>query len=577
MATRPPDAAPTPTRLDWAAAALVVLSAVAFSLIRAQSVNLPWHLATARLAEATGHWPSRNTFSYTFPDHPVYQQYPAFQAAAWTVLRLAGWGGLSVLTAVGWTAAFLLFMRWGGPWRRGALLHPFWMFGLYALQRRMVMRPDMFSMLALGAELLCLDAYARGRRWAIVGVPLAHLFWVNSHQLFPVSLVVQALFAGHVLAQRWPRLRAPGDPPAPPLAPVVAALLASVALCFATPLGAGILNAPGRTAQSLVIFRRHVAEFQRVWTMPLELGLSLMTGLPAAWALWRTRRAPSLFDLGLWLLSLAMLVAAVRGLMFFGVISVGVFQRALARGRAAGLELVPGAGPTARRGLGLVGVALTTILGGNVLYHRWIHAPLVLGGTQPGLGRSIGGWAESATDFLRASPPPGHAMTMSGGLGDLLIFSVPGIPVFVDSRLESYPLPFLDEVLGCARDDARLAGVLERHGVQWMFVEHFRDNIRARAVHLLANGWAPVYVDSDYLVLVRDAAPNAAYLAEHRIDLRHARPADLLVGPLELRTEQRLHFARLMHAIGADDRADEQRRAARAEAGPEAAAIFDSL
>jgi hypothetical protein len=562
-----------PTALDWVAAALVLLAAIAFALIRVQPVNLPWHLATARLAQETGHWPAVNTFSYTFPNHPVYQQYPVFQGTLWAVFQRAGWAGLSVLTAVGWTLAFLLFVRWGGPWRTGVALHPIWMFGLYALQRRMVMRPDMFSMIALGVELVCMDAYTRGRKWAILGVPLAHLFWANSHQLWPVSIVVQGLFVVHVLALRRPRFRLESDPPAPPIWPAVLAVAASVALSFATPLGFEIVHAPARTAQSLSLFRQNVAEFARVWTMPLELVLTLVTGVPAAWALWRTRRAPSVLDLGLWLLSLALVVAAVRGLMFFGVVSVAVFERARARARAAGVELLPGVGAETRRVFHALGLVLTTILCANVVYHRWVRPPRVLGGTQPGLGPSIGGWAEAATAFLRASPPPGRMMNIGPGVGDLAIFSAPGIPVFVDSRLESYPIPFLRDVIGADTDDARLAALLERWDVQWIFAEHFRPTIRDRLVHLLGAGWAPVYADSDYLVIVREGPRTQSYVATHRIDLPHAEPHDLVAAP-DLRAEQRLHFARLLRAIGAEAGALDQRRAALSESGDAAAALF---
>jgi hypothetical protein len=354
---------------------------------------------------------------------------------------------------------------------------------------------------------------------------------------------------------------------------VLLALAASVALCFATPLGIEILHAPARTAQSLAIFRHSVAEFRRVWTMPLEFGLTLMTGLPALWALWRTRRTPSVFDLGLWLLSLALVLAAVRGLMFFGVVSVAVFARASVRARAAGVDLVPRVGAGTRRALGLIGHALTMILCASVLYHRWVAPPRVLGGTQPGLGPSIGGWAEHATAFLRVAPPPGHMMNLGPGVGDLVIFAVPGIPVFVDSRLESYPLPFLREVIGSDQDDARLGLLLEKYDVQWIFAEHFRDTIRDRLVHLLRNGWAAVYVDSDYLVIVRESAANATYLAAHRLDVARAEPNDL-VEALDLRAEQRLHFARLVRAFGAGPRADDQRRAALAESGAVAAALF---
>src|SRR5262245_13697138 len=140
----------------WALLAVLFVAAVALSLLRAMAVNLPWHLATARLAQATGHWPAVNTFSYTFPDYPVYQQYPAFQAAMWAIFGVAGWAGLSAATAVGWVAAYFLLMRWAGPLRQAARFHVLWMLALWALQRRMVLRPDMFTMLAFGAELLAL-------------------------------------------------------------------------------------------------------------------------------------------------------------------------------------------------------------------------------------------------------------------------------------------------------------------------------------------------------------------------------------------------------------------------------------
>jgi hypothetical protein len=99
------------------------------------------------------------------------------------ILRAVGWTGLSAATAAGWLAAFLLIARWAGPWRQGARFHVLWMLGLWALQRRMVLRPDMFSMLAFGIGLLALDAFARGKTRALALVPLAHLLWTNSHQL----------------------------------------------------------------------------------------------------------------------------------------------------------------------------------------------------------------------------------------------------------------------------------------------------------------------------------------------------------------------------------------------------------
>ncbi len=567
---------PSPTLFDWLAGTLVVVAALAFAFIRVQAINLPWHLATARLARAMGHWPSRNTFSYTFPDHQVFQQYPAFQGALYAALRLGGWPALSVVCGVGWTAVFLLFVRWAGPWRAGAALHALWMLALCALWRRMMLRPDLFSMLALGLELVSLDAYSRGRRAGLVGVPLAHVFWVNSHQLWPLSFIVQGLYVAHLGALRTRFFRGEvSRREIPPLAPVLGVIVLSAALTCATPLGLDIWWAPIRTATSLTLFREHVAEFQRVWKLPLELALTLLTGLPAAWALWRTRRLVEPFDVLLWLLSLALVVSAVRGLMFFGVVSVAVFERARERWRAVDEPFVAGLGSAARRGLSLIGVAFTVLVAGSVVSHRWIHAPLALGGTQPGFGRSVGDWGEEMTAFLRATPPTGHVMNIGPSAGDLLILDAPGIPVFVDSRLESYPVPFLRDVLGADVDDAALGALLTRFQVQWIVAEHFRAPIRARVAHLLDDGWATVYVDSSYLVLVRDVPENAAYLAAHRIDPRRAEPADLVAAPLSLRVQQRGRFARLMGALGADGRVAEQRRAAIAEAGDDGAGAFE--
>ena len=100
--SRADDADRQPAALVWTVWGLIVVAGFALALLRVMAVNLPWHLATARLALETGHWPVVNTWSYTFPQYPLYQQYPAFQFTMWTILHIAGWGGLGVATAVGW-------------------------------------------------------------------------------------------------------------------------------------------------------------------------------------------------------------------------------------------------------------------------------------------------------------------------------------------------------------------------------------------------------------------------------------------------------------------------------------------
>jgi len=529
----------------WTIWGLIAVTGLALALVRVMAVDLPWHLATARLARETGHWPVVNTFSYTFPDYPVFQQYPLFQSAMWAIFRAAGWAGLSAATAAGWLAAFLLIARWGGPWRQGARFHVLWMLALWALQRRMMLRPDMFSMLAFGGELLALDAFARGKTWALALVPLVHLFWVNSHQLWPLSLVVQGMFVADLA---WRR-----DRRAARLAAL--AFVASVLLTFANPLGFRILLGPMRTTQSFTLFRERVEELHRIWTMSHESGLALATGLPAAWVLWRTRRATPLFEWGLWLMSLALVLSAVRGLMFFALVSVGVFERGVLRTNAAGGRLLPPLSAVARRVLGGAGLAFTMMAGGGAVYYRWVRPQLSLGGTQPGFGRGIGGWAEAATAFLRDAPPPGRMLNLGMGLGDDVIFWAPGIPVFVDSRLESYPAEFLAAVIAAESSDAELAKLIDRYDVQWVFLQHARPVLRDRVVALVRAGWRPVYVDSANIVLVRATPATDAYARARAIDLRRAQPADLVSGQADIRKDQQRDFAALIAALGPEDAA----------------------
>ncbi len=283
--------------------------------------------------------------------------------------------------------------------------------------------------------------------------------------------------------------------------------------------------------------------------MSHELALALATGVPAAWALWRTRRATPLFEVGLWLLSLALVVSAVRGLMFFGVVSVAVFQRCVLRANAAGVTLLPPLSAVTRRVLGVAGLTFTVMAAGAAVYYRWVSPPLGLGGTQPGFGRAIGGWAEAATDFIRGAPPPGRMLNLGMGLGDDVLFWVPGIPVFVDSRLESYPPEFLAAVLAAQSNDAALARLIDRYDPQWLFGHHGRPGLRDRIVTLLRTGWQAVYVDSAYIVLVRPTPATQDYLRAHAIDLRRAQPGDLVTTPA-LRKQQQEDFAALIAALG---------------------------
>jgi hypothetical protein len=142
--------------------------------------------------------------------------------------------------------------------------------------------------------------------------------------------------------------------------------------------------------------------------------------------------------------------------------------------------------------------------------------------------------------------------------------------------METYPIEFLKETIAAERDDRTLDALVDRYDARWVFSEHDRPRFRDRIVHLIAKGWAPVYVDSEYIIVVRPSPETSGYVAAHRVDLARVEPGDLVPRPVALRAQQRAGFARVLAALGQPARFEEQRRAALAEAGAAAEEAFAS-
>lgn len=553
---------PRPMPIEWAAAGAVLLSLIAFAMIRLACGDVAWHLATARLAFACGQWPTTNAFSYTFADYPLYQQYPLFQSLLLAIHQIAGWPGLSVLLCAGWLGVFLLYVRWACTWRAAAVMSLPWMIGMMALQRRMILRPDMFSMVWLACELIAIDAYLRrGRRWILL-LPAIQLCWVNSHQLFPLGLAVQVALIAHLCFSRWAGSHVDARDRCVPIWPVLLAMGASIVATFGSPIGFRIVEVLQHTGGSVGHHRHHIRELAYIWERPVECALAMTCAAPALYALWRSRRRLYTFDLALWCMSLILVLIAMRGLVFFSMLSIGVFVRARRRSPAPAGPPIP-----LRAFLRPAMACVTLILACNVLFHRWVRPPKVLGGTQPGLGRSLGDWPDAALAFLASAPPPGEMMNMPWSLANGVLWRLPNCKPFVDSRFEAYPRDFLVDCIASYQDPSELDGLIDEYRPTWIFVDHRVAGVLERAVQLYqAGGWALVYADSQTMILVRECELTAEYVSAQRIGAADIEPRDLLPNPRDLRARQRIHFARLLAALDVEKAAQAQLTVAEQEA-----------
>jgi len=539
----------------------IIMALIALSLIRVDITDTPWHLATAKYAFTNGFWPVTNTFSYTFPDYPLHQQYPLYQTLLYAIFRLGGWESLSLLHCALWFLIFLLWIRWGGSWKSAFALNLAWLLALLGLHQRMILRPDILTILLLVLLLHSIDLYRSGRQWAAGLFVFIQFLMVNSHQLFPLGLAIQGFFLVHLFlvrtrGGRFGICRADADLP---FRPVCLALTGSLLACLVTPLGMDILNVSSQTFGSLWHHRGHVEEFAPFYIDRYVLLLTFLATALVAVAFWRQRDRWQPFELMLWLLGLMLLVAAVRGTALYILISVGIFARSYFR-EPSNEPGHPGAEPPRRQLLIRVGCAMMTlVICLGILYMRWVSPPRILGGTQPGVGIALGAWPHQSIEFLKKYPPPGKMINLTWYSGNPLIFELyPGHPVFVDPRFEAYPRSFLLEAIRAAEDGEVLQNMIARYQPGWMVVELRVESIRKLAAELVKEGtWKPVFADTVFLIMVRNTPENSAYLSKHELHPDQINPHDFLADEPDLLALQQIRIAGLYRDLGLNKKSRE--------------------
>ncbi len=557
--------------VDWLVLGLLFLTAIALSLIRIDMTDTPWHLATARLARSSGHWPTTNTFSYTYPDYPLYQQYPIYQSLLYAAYCVGRWEALSVLHCFLWLAVFSMWMLWGGSFKKAALLSPAWFLALLGLQQRMILRPDVLTILFVALLLHSIDGYLKGRTWLAGSFPVIQLLMVNSHQLFPIGLLIQAALLAHLgIVKLWAgRLGVSPRDKDVPVWPVAVAIGCSVLACLLTPLGLGITGVATHTLDSLSSHRADVQEFLRFWQWKGSYPsvLVLLAVVLFAIALIRSRKSWQPFEALLWLMGTTMAFAAVRGVAYFEVISVGIFARSFHGSGASSLAVSPAGASKVKDPRGIFRAVILGISVGlciSVICLRWAWPSRILGGTQPGIGQALGVWPAPAIEFLKKYPPPGRMLNIPWYSGNPLIWELyPRYHVFCDPRFEAYPRSFIKQTIAAARDHSVLEELIVRYEPDWIVGWLGDCDVWQRLAALLRGGeWSLVHADTVFVVLVRNSPENRQYLAAHSLRPEAISPQDFLEGEPDLLALQQIRMAGLYGALGLQNKSAEMIRLA---------------
>lgn len=497
----------TPTPAHFLALATVLLLMVVLSLQKVPMADVPVHLATGRLIVEDGLFPSTNTFSWTYPDYPLYQQYPLFQVGLYLTWKVAGFWGLSLLTCLLWSSVIIVWMRWGGTWRQVAVLTPVWLLAVLGVQRHLLLRPEVLSLLFLGLLLIALDRLRFQDRWRWVAAAIAvQWLWAVSHQLFAIGLAVQVAFLVHLaISRRFPdRLGFDsGDGNLLSLKPG-AALIGSVIVSTFTPLGARSVLIPFQTigtmlTQGALTGSAQSAELEPVWTDPVASFVVVVGAAVVVAAAIRGRGRWLWFEFAMLALAIGLVLAALRGIGFFSLIAMGVASRWFTRSpdRIAGRPRIE---------VGAVSAVVFSVLLGVF----WLSLTPSFLAAQPGFGQATGAWPDATVTYLKTNPSDGPILNIGWGAANVLIWEE--FEVFVDPRWEAYPREFLQESIDATEDGEVLAEQLRKWQPARIVAELRLTKVQERAAELVEGGeWGIVHSDVLHVVLERGAPANTGF------------------------------------------------------------------
>jgi hypothetical protein len=354
---------------------------------------------------------------------------------------------------------------------------------------------------------LILGAYAAGQaraRWLAV-LPALMAFWVNAHGAFVLGLVLAALVAagetlrallawrGRSLSLRLDGAQAPAPLDWRRLRALYFAALATLAATLLNPLGPGIFGYVAKLltdppSQGLVV------EWQPPTTRSLAgfFFFASILALLATFAL--ARRRPTLTDTLMVCAFLWLAWGGQRYVVWFGMLAMPVLAQCLAAARPTQL--------TRRRDVPSTLIALV-LLAGLVVVQPPFKPSLDMPAPYRALFADVPGAPQlyaaetpaAAAEYLRAHPIAGRLYNEMG-YGSYLDWALyPAAQVFVDPRVELYPLEIWQDYLAIrdARDYNAL--LIDKYDVRRVLLDRF---IHPRLAAALAADprWEREYADT---------------------------------------------------------------------------------
>jgi hypothetical protein len=460
-----------------------------------------WHIAIGRDILTSGQIPQVDIYSYTRNGmaYPSYQQFWLMEVVLYQLFKSGG----AILVILAQTLliapAYFILMHIGwcltGNWRAaafGVLFAAALGFGNWNV------RPQAISYLYGALLLLGIIEFRLSHRlrWLLV-FPIVMALWVNSHGSFPIGLVLVGLwFAGEswqvlvkwIRDRRWQLQE---------LLPAALALTLALLGCLVNPRGIGFVGYLTMMAGNSIV-QNYILEWMPPNFNSLEGIIFFALFLASAVLLAISPRRPSFYQILTFILFGLLGLKYIRGIIWYGITMAPIVTYHLAALMTqAGVKPAPKPNAQTRR-LNMVFVGALTLLA--FLSLPWFKAywPVV-----PGKAGLISAETPvAATQFMldhQLPPQVFHDMAF----GSYLIWNAqPDYKVFVDSRIELFPIEIWDDYLAISNGISGWEVKLDEYGVATLMLEPVKQTGLINAAAESPN-WVEVYRDDQAVIFTR--------------------------------------------------------------------------
>lgn len=511
---------------------------VIYSSREVSDLDIWLHLETGQYIVQHRLIPHQDIFSFSILGKPWINHEWLFQVISYLFFSAGGFSGLIFMQAavilLAFLALFFTQLRKNNPLVVFGVLY----LTLLCCVYRIMIRPDIFSLLFISVYLCLLKVFAEKNSFWIWSLPVLQLAWANIHGFSFVGPLIVFIFILSELVKRYARLPGIDNQQIKKLLAIFSLLVLAP---LANPYGLrGVvypLNVLGEISGKGKIIFTYIMELKAPFSDGGVLDFNYLVFykllvIVSLLCFFLNRRRANIFDLFLWLVFLAFSLTARRNIVYFALVAGFV----ILNNTGAIFENARGLFLKFRRSAPYPWLKYSCIAVFFV-YPALSAQKFITEVSANSLGtyelrRSRDGLAQArypqkAVNFLLENNLPARMFNDFNSGSYLIGNAFPRRKVFIDGRTELYGADFFTEYVEAGKGDPdAIEKIMEKYAIQGFFLTISAHDLQDGLLdYLLHNpGWKPVYLDEAAIIFLKDVPENSELIGRFRIDLENWAP-----------------------------------------------------